>query len=261
MSKANTTKGSEAFEATYRRLFGDRWDALRATLVRQRDPVPFSDGLLQPYYLDEASLIAARSLPVSAGDRVLDLCAAPGGKSLVLASALHGTGSLTANDRSRERRFRLADVLKEHLPPAWLATVTVTGHDAATWGLHEQEAYDRILLDAPCSSERHVIVDPQALAQWSPARPRHLAAQQFAMLCAALEAVKVGGMILYSTCALHPAEDEDIIARLAKKREGRFSVIPCPHPLAEQRPYGQIILPDAADGKGPLYYCLLRRDA
>ncbi len=249
------------FEKTYRELYGNRWDSLKSALLEPRNPIPFTDGLVQPYFLDEASLIAASALPVQKGDHILDMCAAPGGKSLVLASKLGGTGTIVCNDRSPQRRARLACVIKTHLPQQWQNTITITGHDASSWGIHEKEAYDKVLLDAPCSSERHVLVDQKALFQWSPARPRHLSIQQFAMLCAALEAVKVGGCILYSTCAIHPEENEKVIQKLEKKRSGRFEVIPLSSPLAEPRSFGQIILPDSSQGKGPLYFCLIRRKA
>lgn len=259
--KRRKTAGKEAFEAYYAALFGSRWDTLRAALLSERRPVPFAKGLLKPYFMDEGSILAAEALPIQSGDTVLDMCAAPGGKTLVIASRLAGSGHLVSNDRSAARRQRLASVVAEYLPPAWRETVSVTGHDSTTWGLFEKDAYDKVLLDAPCSSERHVIADPSALDAWSPARPKRLAAQQFAMLCAALDAVKVGGLVLYSTCALNPGEDEDVIARLERKREGRWETVETDVECAEGRTYGSIIMPDAAGGKGPLYFCLLRRIA
>jgi 16S rRNA C967 or C1407 C5-methylase (RsmB/RsmF family) len=125
--------------------------------------------------------------------------------------------------------------------------------------LYEQSAYDAILLDAPCSSERHVLQDPKALALWGPARTKHLAVQQFAMLAAALEAVKPGGHVLYSTCSISSLENEAVVERLAKKRSGRYEEIPVEAPFSEELSHGRIILPDTAQGKGPLYFCLIRR--
>ena len=257
--RAQKPTGAQLFEDTYQTLFSSRWPTLKEALLKEREPVAFQNGLLKPYFLDQGSILAAQTLPITKGDVVLDMCAAPGGKTLVLESMLQGSGSLVCNDRSSERRSRLKRVIEEYVPQAWRSSITVSGHDATQWGLFEQEVYDKILLDAPCSSERHVLVDAKALASWSPARPKHLAIQQFAMLCAALDAVKVGGLILYSTCALIPQEDEEIIAKLAKKRAGRFELVPTRTDLAEDRRFGQIILPDTSGGKGPLYFCLLRR--
>lgn len=257
MNERATTQ--ERFDRFYRELYATRWDRLKEALLAPTEPTRYDEHLLHPYFLDEASVIAASLLPVSQGDRVLDMCAAPGGKSLVLAGKLAGSGSLVCNDRSSQRRSRLRRVLEEHLPDSFRQPITITSHDATKWGLHEQNAYDAILLDAPCSSERHVLQDPKALSQWSPSRTKHLAVQQFAMLAAALEAVRPGGHILYSTCSIARTENEDVIAKLAHKRSGRYEEVPVAAPRAEQLGHGSIILPDAAEGRGPLYFCLLRR--
>ena len=257
--KKKDAEGEKLFELHYQGIYAERWPTLRKALLEERKPVAFSEHLRATYYLDEASIVGARLLSVQKGDHVLDMCAAPGGKSLVLASSLQGSGHLVANDRSATRRGRLKIVLKNHLPQSWQESVQVTGHDASKWGLYEQEVYDRVLLDAPCSSERHVLCDAKALNMWKPTRPKALAIQQFAMLAAALEAVKVGGFILYSTCSIEPCENEGVIEKLFVKRAGRFAIEHMAVPEAEQRPYGSIILPDMANGRGPLYFCLIRR--
>lgn len=257
--KKKELEGEKLFELHYRDIYGDRWPLLRQALLEERKPVAFNEHLEATYYLDEASITAARLLGVEKGDHVLDMCAAPGGKTLVLASSLQGSGYLVANDRSATRRGRLKNVIANHLPESWRESVKVTAHDASKWGLYEQQAYDRVLLDAPCSSERHVLTDAKALKMWKPSRPKTLAIQQFAMLAAALEAVKVGGRILYSTCSIEPGENEGIIEKLFLKRADRFAIEHIVVPEAEQRSYGSIILPDRANGRGPLYFCLIRR--
>ncbi|MGE4584038.1 MAG: RsmB/NOP family class I SAM-dependent RNA methyltransferase [Sphaerochaeta sp.] len=251
--------GSSLFETYYASLYQARWERLKASLLTERNPVAFSEDLTQPYYLDEASILGAKLLDVQSGDSVLDMCAAPGGKTLVLASALQGTGHLVSNDRSANRRLRLKQVLASHLAENLQNNITVTSHDASRWSLYEQQVYDRILLDAPCSSERHVLSDGKALSEWTCARPKHLAIQQFAMLASALEAVKVGGYILYSTCSINPNENEMIIEKLHAKRAGRFSLPPITLQYGEELKYGSIILPDTGQGRGPLYVCLIRR--
>ena len=150
--------------------------------------------------MDSASIFAARSLRLPSEGRILDACAAPGGKSLVLASLMGsrpvtGAGlSLVANELSADRRRRLRDVLDRHLPRELRARVLLTGRDAAAMCRSYQDAFDAILLDAPCSSERHVLSqagarsggggrgDGAALVEWSPARIRGLAARQWALL-------------------------------------------------------------------------------
>ncbi len=257
--KKKELEGEKLFELHYQDIYAQRWPLLRQALLEERKPVAFSEHLKATYYLDEASITAARLLSVQKGDHVLDMCAAPGGKTLVLATSLQGSGRLVANDRSATRRGRLKHVVANHIPEAWLESIQVTGHDATKWGLYEQEAYDRVLLDAPCSSERHVLSDAKALKAWRPSRPKALAIQQFAMLAAALEAVKVGGYILYSTCSIEPGENEGVIAKLFVKRADRFAIEHIAVPEAEPRSHGSIILPDRANGMGPLYFCLIRR--
>lgn len=207
-----------SFDRYYEELFAGRWPALKEALLASPAMVSLSDGLRAPYYLDRASIVAARALRVRPGERVLDLCAAPGGKSLILALAAGPAGSLTANDRSSERRARLRRVLAEHLPPELLARVRVTGHDASRWGLHERGLYDRVLADVPCSSERHLVASPRLADGWSPARTRHLAIQAYAILAAALDAARAGGVVLYATCALSPLENDEVIAKLLERR-------------------------------------------
>jgi 16S rRNA C967 or C1407 C5-methylase (RsmB/RsmF family) len=246
--KSDDRRGPAAFDRYFQEVYGDRWPALRRALEGPGRPESHLDGLLKPYFLDGASVRAARALGVQPGDTVLDMCAAPGGKTLVLALALAGSGLLVSNDRSADRRSRLKRVVEEHLPVELRSVVTVTGYDATRWGLHEQGVYDKILLDAPCSSERHLVHSPAHLAQWSPNRTKSLAQQALAMLCAALEALKPGGRLLYSTCSISPEENQDLLERFSSKREGRWV-------LVEQN----LDLPDTADGEGPLFRALIEK--
>ena len=265
MSKKDKVPGDQRFEQYYSELYGSRWPSLKEALLKESHPVSLSDKLLEPYYMDSASILAASMLPISENNSVLDMCAAPGGKTLTIALRLNGTGSLVSNDRSASRRNRLINVLDSCLPERLRSVVKVTGHDSTTWSLHEKEAYDRILLDAPCSSERHVLSDQSALSIWSPNRPKQLAIQQFAMLAAALDAVKPGGYVLYSTCSICRLENEDVIGKLFKKRSGLFEEINMilDHPelqnQSEPLSHGRIVLPDTQNGTGPLYFCLIRK--
>lgn len=259
--------GEDKFNDYYKAIYEDRWEDLKKAFLKEREPQSLSGPLSKPYYMDSASVLAASCLPVKEGDAVLDMCAAPGGKTLILAMKLNGTGKLVSNDRSPSRRVRLSNVIKECLPQSLNSNITITGHDSTTWSLYEKDAYDCILLDAPCSSERHVLSDAQALSMWGTGRPKSLAIRQFAMLCAALDAVKVGGYILYSTCSVNPGENTAVIEKLLNKRKGRVEVST---PYIEESTlsgvltienlaYGSIIMPDTSDGAGPLYFCLLRR--
>ena len=236
-------------------LFGERWPTLLEALKGEgcATELRFGDGL-EPYYLDEASVFAAKSLGVEPGDRVLDMCAAPGGKSLVLASGLKGEGSLQSNDRSPDRRLRLSHVLENSLPEQWRSVVSVTGYDGVKFGMHKKESYDRILLDAPCSSDRHVLNAPEHLKVWSVKRVKRLAVEQGSLLASAVDALAPGGTLVYSTCALSPMENDDVVKKILKKRPAmRLDEIAQIPAGADRTECGVHILPDRAAGRGPIY--------
>lgn len=217
MKRSKQISGAAAFEAYYSALFGNRWTALREALLQETQPVAFSICGGKPYYLDQASIYAAQALPPIDEGSYLDMCAAPGGKTLVLASGMGQEAHIQANELSRARRARLLTVLNEHLPPDINARIEVTGYDAATLPRYRQAYYDRILLDAPCSSERHVITDAKYLARWTPARIKMLAQRQWALLSAAFLLLKQGGFLVYATCALADAENDGVVQKLLKK--------------------------------------------
>ncbi|EPT32073.1 NOL1/NOP2/sun family protein [Toxoplasma gondii ME49] len=192
------------------------------------------------YYLDGASAFAACALGVSPGERVLDLCAAPGGKSLVLASmlfpsspCLFGNGSslmqksnsrnaglLVCNEASRPRMERLQRVLHTFLSPEIVKKrlVQVTCASGTKGGAYERFApFDTILVDAPCSSDRHLLKQGKsALALWASGTPKAHAERQLQLLKEALRLLRVGGVLLYSTCALSEVENEKVVEKLLK---------------------------------------------
>ena len=247
------------FDGFYREQYGERWESLRESMLSDAEDKTSIEGLIEPYFMDRTSIETAMLLPLEEGLSVLDMCAAPGGKSIVIASRMRGSGSLISNDRSPERRGRMRKAFEASLPESWRSNITITGYDASRWGVYEKDAYDRILLDAPCSSERHVINSPEHFAEWSPSRPRRLQALQFSMLSSALLALRKGGMVLYSTCSINKGEDEEIIARLMKKLPGEVQEIPVSLEYGEKREYGCIVLPDRSGGRGPMYAALLEK--
>ncbi|HUX38746.1 MAG TPA: 16S rRNA methyltransferase [Rectinemataceae bacterium] len=259
MGRTSGERGRAAFEARYGELFGQRWTSIKAALEGPGASRAFvvAEGS-EPYFLDAASVAVAEFLPLDDGE-ILDACAAPGGKSLVLASHLSDGGRILANELSSDRRRRLAVVLDRHLPAGLRERVIVSGGDAAAMCRRNEGRFSSILLDAPCSSERHVMSDPKALEEWSPARPASLARRQWALLSSAFIMLRIGGSLVYSTCALSPEENEDVVARLAKKA-GPTAVFEAPPGVYwEPRRYGAAVLPDRAEGAGPMYAVLVRK--
>lgn len=245
----------------YEKLFGDRWPNLLEALKGEGKATELLFGEnLEPYYLDEASVFAAKALGVEPGDDVLDMCAAPGGKTLVIASMLKGAGSLQSNDRSPDRRLRLSRVIEQSLPEDWGKIIHVSGYDGMKFGLHKKECFDKILLDAPCSSDRHVLNSPEHLKVWSAKRVKRLSVEQGALLASAVDALKPGGTVVYGTCALSPMENDDVVRKILKKRPSmEFVPIEDLLPGADRTEFGVHILPDRSEGRGPIYCAKLMK--
>jgi len=269
--------GPEGFELYYRELYGQRWDSLKKAFEGEGDSVEYHvTGAEKSYFLDSASVLAALSLPLKGAENILDLCAAPGGKTLVLASRMPEDASLSSNERSPERKHRLATVVETCLPPEISERVKTSCSDGATWCTRQSECFDRILLDAPCSSERHVLADPKYLNTWSPSRIKTVATEQWALLSSAYRLLQVQGIMLYSTCALCPQENDEMIERLYKKfnKDGdAFSLLePEPElpeisafcniklPGFEKTKYGYMILPDKEEGAGPIFFSIIKKE-
>ncbi|MGP1457920.1 MAG: RsmB/NOP family class I SAM-dependent RNA methyltransferase [Treponema sp.] len=273
--KENKLTGEAGFNAYYAELFGERWQPLKASLTAEGAYATLNCGGKEAYFLDAASVWAAAHLPLTGAAKILDLCAAPGGKSLVLASLMEEEATLDCNERSFERKKRLVKVCDSCLPESIRSRIRISCSDGAKWCLTKSESYERILLDAPCSSERHVLNSPAHLCKWSPSRIKSLAVEQWALLSGAYRLLSVGGYILYSTCALSPDENDKIIARLLKKFSGavkidicesgfpaeklnRFCSLPAP-PRYERTEHGYHILPDRQDGAGPIWFSLIKK--
>lgn len=163
-----------------------------------------------------------------------------------------------ANEWSRSRRFKLQSVLSAYLPEDVRTRVSVTGWDGTRVGLYHGERYDRILVDAPCSAEGHLMGRPSELQRWSIARSKQLARRQYAILCSALLSARVGGRIVYATCSLSPDENDGVIARCLKRKAAHVEVVPYEAPIGERTEFGWRILPDR-DSAGPAYFAVLQK--
>ena len=264
--------GAEGFEEYYKGLYGERWEKLKEAFAGEGSSVEYHvTGAEKSYFLDSASVLAALCLPLEGASDILDLCAAPGGKTLVLASRMPEDAHLSSNERSPERKHRLAVVVETCLPTSISERVKTSCSDGATWCTRQSECFDRILLDAPCSSERHVIADPKYLNSWSPSRIKTVTTEQWALLSCAFRLLRKGGYLLYSTCALCPQENDGMIERLIKKFGTDSFIIKEPSVIArseatkqstvtlEKTNYGNQILPDKSNGAGPIYFSLIQK--
>lgn len=146
-------------------------------------------------------------LPIEPGDRVLDVCAAPGGKSTQLGARLKGQGLLVANDISPSR----ARALLKNLELAGIPNICVTGETPERLAAQWPEFFDKILVDAPCSGEGMFRREEDMVKDWSQRGPSYYAPLQREILFDAVRMLKPGGMLLYSTCTFSKEEDEGTV--------------------------------------------------
>jgi precorrin-6B methylase 2 len=161
-------------------------------------------------------MLPAEMLAVRPGDRVLDLCAAPGGKSTRLAASVGETGLLWANEINGER----ARALLRNLELCGSDRTIVTVESPARLAERLPGFFDRILVDAPCSGSGMFRRDPQAAASWERYGPAACAAVQTEILEAADQMLRPGGFLVYSTCSFSVTEDEQMIAQFLARHPG-----------------------------------------
>lgn len=167
------------------------------------------------YYLQEPSAMApAKILPVDEHDRVLDLCAAPGGKSTELASKLNGTGILVSNDISPSR----AKALLKNLEIMGAGNILVTTMAPFALCQKFKGYFDKILVDAPCSGEGMFRKDKSVIKNYEQYGCEYYAKLQREIVLYACDMLKDGGMMVYSTCTFSGTEDEGTIAYLLSNR-------------------------------------------
>ena len=165
------------------------------------------------YYIQEPSAMTpADRFPVEPGDKVLDLCAAPGGKATALAGKLQGKGILVANEISPKR----AKALLFNIEAAGIGNCIVTNDSPENLSDRLPEFFDKIMVDAPCSGEGMFRKDVKAAESWSNEKVCELAQLQKNILDCAYKMLKPGGMLMYSTCTFSPDEDEQSIAYVLK---------------------------------------------
>jgi 16S rRNA (cytosine1407-C5)-methyltransferase len=175
-----------------------------------------------------SSMVAACALAPAGTHDVLDLCAAPGGKTALLhrlmsSSPVGGAGRLVANDSSRKRLGRM----REQLAHLGIQDVHITCAQGAALANDLECCFDRVLVDAPCSGEgRWHGGDSSAWTNWSLSSVRTLAKRQTSLLQAACRMARPGGRIVYATCTLSPEENEAVVARVVKRAPFELDIVP-----------------------------------
>ncbi|KRO04437.1 tRNA and rRNA cytosine-C5-methylase [Levilactobacillus paucivorans] len=154
-----------------------------------------------------AMFVGATAAP-QRGERVLDLCAAPGGKTTHLASYLEGTGLLVTNEINRKR----VSVLAENVERFGVKNALILNDAPEQLSPVFPDFFDKVLVDAPCSGEGMFRKDPGAMDYWSLDYVQECAERQHQILTEALKMVKPGGQLIYSTCTFAPEEDEQTMA-------------------------------------------------
>lgn len=163
------------------------------------------------YYIQEPSAMAPVAfLGAGPGERVLDLCAAPGGKSTQIAGRMQGKGLLVSNEIHPQR----ARILSENVERLGIRSCLVLNESPERLAEIFPDYFDRILVDAPCSGEGMFRKNENAGEEWSPENVEQCAARQDGILDCAVAMLRPGGRLVYSTCTFAPREDEGSVSRL-----------------------------------------------
>ncbi len=226
--RVNTLKAtvSEVVEELSRRCRGVEVSKVVPTVIKFKGPYNFDKSRLfregKIIIQEEAAALASIILSPKPGETVVDLCAAPGGKTQHMAELMRNKGVIYAFDIDKVRMRRLKELMRR------------TGIDIVETYLRDgREAprvlgegiADKVLVDAPCSADGTLMKNPDLRWRLMESEVRKLAQLQYELLKAALKLVKKGGRILYTTCSLLREEDEDVIMKLLRKEGNRIRVI------------------------------------
>lgn len=177
------------------------------------------------FYIQEASSMLPVSALFAGGEtptRVLDVAAAPGSKTTQIAALMHNQGSIVANEYAASR----VKVLHANVSRCGVSNCALTHFDGRVFGAALPEAFDAILLDAPCSGEGVVRKDPDAMSNWSPESVADIAETQRELIDSAFHALAPGGVLVYSTCTLNAQENQAVIQSLLASYGDAVSIEP-----------------------------------
>jgi NOL1/NOP2/sun family putative RNA methylase len=180
-----------------------------------------------------ASMLPPLILNPQPDEEILDLTAAPGSKTTQLACLMKNTGRIAAVEKVKSRFFKLKDNCEQQA----VTCVHTYLKDGANVWRSCPERFDRVLLDAPCSSEgRFNLLEPKSFQYWSEKKIKEMARKQWRLLYSAWQSLKPGGVLVYATCTFAPEENECQIARLVKKFGSTVKIMPITLTLNNTQP-------------------------
>ncbi|HNT64947.1 MAG TPA: RsmB/NOP family class I SAM-dependent RNA methyltransferase [bacterium] len=202
-------------------------------LILDDDFVPLSHTLLYftgaIHYQGVSSQIPVLVLDPQPGETILDLAAAPGSKSTQIAAAMQNRGRLVVNDVSELR----LQTLKANISSAGAINCSSYCLPGGRFGRWMPEVFDRVLVDAPCSNLGKSGAQLQRTRKWRPEILEHQSNQQYQLLVSALKTVRVGGVLVYSTCSIAPEENERVIDRLLQNYPHQVAIENIPLPTGK----------------------------
>ncbi|XP_068122256.1 tRNA (cytosine(34)-C(5))-methyltransferase, mitochondrial isoform X2 [Hyperolius riggenbachi] len=219
-------------------------------------------GKIKEYYmLNASSLLPVFALDAKDGETVLDMCAAPGGKSIALLQSA-SLGHLHCNEPDLHRHMWLRKTLESFVPPSRTDVLSTSCLDGRLMGKLTARSYDKVLVDAPCSNDRSWLFSSETESAKSRISERKaLPELQTELLGSAINALRPGGTLVYSTCTLSKAENSDVISNILNSRTDVASVdlshmtraFSQDFTFAPQIPYGLLVVPDKGKSWGPMF--------
>ncbi|XP_028582622.2 tRNA (cytosine(34)-C(5))-methyltransferase, mitochondrial isoform X2 [Podarcis muralis] len=226
-------------------------------------------GKLKEYYLlNAASVLAVLALEVENGEKVLDMCAAPGGKSIATLQYAW-PGLLHCNEYDHLRSRWLKQTLESFIPESLMSLITVSQLDGRQIGNLQPEGFDKVLVDAPCSNDRSwLFCSDTQQATLRLAQRKALSAIQIQLLRSAIKALRPGGSLVYSTCTLSKAENSDVVTHilnscsnvcpvdmsaLASSASQEFTL------ASGVQQHELLVLPERGKAWGPMYVAKLKK--
>ncbi|KAH3734511.1 5-methylcytosine rRNA methyltransferase NSUN4-like [Dreissena polymorpha] len=227
-------------------------------------------GYLCHFMMDGASILPVIALGVQEGDSVLDLCAAPGGKSLVMLQT-RLPGHLHCNDRSKGRIERLRSIFRQYVPEADQKTLRTSLRIGQQF---QEPIYDKVLVDGPCFTDRHALLEDTHNV-FSPMRLNdrlEMPNLQRELLRAGIQSCKPGGAVVYSTCTLSPVQNDGIVQATIDDIWKNTGINLEIDDLSEMKyifrdtfkfhdgcRFGQLVVPSLSRNFGPMYFSRIRR--